>query len=262
MVVRPFEHYRRLLADLDGAGEVRLDARLNTPHVIPWSFAWTALIALPRRLVERHDLWFDLNFRGYGVEDLEWAYRISATGTPVVMAPDLFGIHLPHPRSTASNRATEDVNYRYFLRKWPSVDVELACAFGDFEANAHLHPVLDDVREATGSDDASLAVVSGTVDGVSTLVVGAVVDARGRFEDPGVAAIFDATPEPEVLPLIGLRLPWPDDGVDECRVLPPVERLGPTYRDRVFAETRRVARRVVTADVADHLADRPAGIHA
>jgi hypothetical protein len=39
-------------------------------------------------------------------------------------------------RGTPSSAvATERVNHLYFLSKWPDVEVELAVAFGDFEAN-------------------------------------------------------------------------------------------------------------------------------
>ncbi|EPJ38525.1 hypothetical protein STAFG_4391 [Streptomyces afghaniensis 772] len=54
--VRPFGHYREKLAELDAADEVRMDMRLQVDHVVPWAFAWTALIALPTALVVENDL--------------------------------------------------------------------------------------------------------------------------------------------------------------------------------------------------------------
>jgi len=248
--VRPYDHYRALLADLaaraaaDG-GRLAADARLGTPHVIPWAYAWTALVAIPRRLVLEHDLFFDPGFTGYGVEDLEWAYRIARTGTPIVMAADVYGIHLPHVRDVERNRRTEAVNYRYFLRTWPGPDVELACALGDFAANARYLEFLGALRVAAGPDGAGLAAVHGSWQGEGTVAVGVVVDGGGRPVDPEAAGPFDADRPVRVLPLAGLALPWEDGEVAHARVLPAVDRLPAGFRDAVHAEVRRVTARPV-----------------
>ncbi|MET9833435.1 glycosyltransferase [Streptomyces sp. NPDC006385] len=246
---KPFAHYRQKLAELDAADEVLLDMRMQVDHVIPWAFAWTALIALPTALVREHALYFDEDFRGYGVEDLEWAHRISATGTPLVMGRDVYGIHLPHTRSVSGNRETERLNYRRFVRKWPGADVELAAAFGDFEANGHAMEFRRELAtvtaDASGTGDRAPAVVLGAQDGQSVLVVGAVVDA-GQTEPPaGLGIRFDAHPRPEVLPLAGLALPFPDRSIDVCHVLPPVTRFSPQYRKAVLGEAERVAKTLV-----------------
>ncbi|MEV4276719.1 glycosyltransferase [Actinoplanes xinjiangensis] len=219
--VQPYEHYRKILADLETTGTGDRDPRMTADHVIPWSFAWTALIALPRDLAAG----FDPAFQGYGVEDLEWAYRVVRGGTPVVMGPGFFGVHLPHLRSVAANRRTEAPNYRYFLRKWPGLDVELACAFGDFEANGHYR----DLRPSAGG----LTVVHGRVEGRAHLVVGV---------PPGSGPVLPATAtEVETLPLVGLALPWEDGSVDRSIVLEPISALPDPYRERVLAEVRRVS---------------------
>ncbi|MFI8833407.1 glycosyltransferase family 2 protein [Streptomyces afghaniensis] len=244
--VRPFGHYREKLAELDAADEVRMDMRLQVDHVVPWAFAWTALIALPTALVVENDLYFDEDFRGYGVEDLEWAHRICATGTPIVMGRDVYGIHLPHKRSVAGNRATERLNYRRFVRKWPGPDVELAAAFGDFEANGL---ALDFRRElsAVAGDGRGLAVIRGEVNGESVLVIGAVLDSGQPLDGAVCGVRFDARPDPEVLPVAGLALPFADQSIDVCRVLPAVTRLSDRYLKLVLAEADRVARTVTGA---------------
>ncbi|SDT62039.1 glycosyltransferase [Actinoplanes derwentensis] len=208
----PYEHYRKVLDDLQTTGTGDQDPRMTAAHVIPWSFAWTALIALPRAETGE----FDPGFHGYGVEDLEWAYRVARSGTPIVMGRDFFGVHLPHVRSVAANKRSEGPNYRYFLRKWPALDVELACAFGDFEANEHYLAL-------RGTAAGTLGVV---LTGDSELVVG--VPAGGAF---GGA---------EVLPLLGLALPFEDGSIDRVRVLDPITALPSPYREKVLAEVRRV----------------------
>jgi GT2 family glycosyltransferase len=244
VAVKPYEYYEGLLAGLEASGEVRSDPRLHVEHVIPWAFAWTALLALPAQTVRSHDLFFDLEFRGYGVEDLEWAYRVSAAGIPITMGSDLYGIHLPHARSIAANQRAEALNYRYFVSKWPGIEVELAAAFGDFEANSLCREFKGELSRVVGSG-ASLAVVRGEVDGVSTLLVGAVADVDRRLVDPDLTAQFATAPTPEILPLVGLCLPYADHSVTQGRLLPTVAQLSDRYRERILAEAERVCRTVV-----------------
>jgi glycosyltransferase involved in cell wall biosynthesis len=231
--VQPYEHYRKVLDDLQTTGTQGLDPRLRTRHLIPWAYAWTALVALPRDLIETQNLDFDLGFHGYGVEDLEWAYRVGRTGTPIVMGRDFFGVHLPHVRDVAANQRTEAPNYRYFLSRWPGPDVELACVYGDLKAN-ELYP---DLRQAVAAvtGGGTLCVVRGTVDGRSELVVGV------------KAGETDVLPEyatdVEVLPLTGLALPFEDGSIERCRVQSLVTDLPARYRKRIFAEAKRVGGR-------------------
>jgi glycosyltransferase involved in cell wall biosynthesis len=239
---KPYEHYRKVLDDIQATGSVDADPRLRARHVIPWSFAWTALIALPRTLVGAHDLTFDLAFRGYGVEDLEWAYRVSRTSTPMIVARDFFGMHLPHVRDVNANRRTEALNYRYFLRKWPGADVELACAFGDFEANEAYLDFRREIERVVGAPGASLAVLRATVDGESQLVVGLTVDASSRLDGATVGALPDGGKAGELLPIAGVALPYEDDSIDRCRILPPVLRLAGRYKEKILAEAHRVSR--------------------
>jgi glycosyltransferase involved in cell wall biosynthesis len=233
VAVQPYEHYRKVLDDLQVTGPGDQDPRMSAAHVIPWSFAWTALIALPRSLVTGENLWFDLGFHGYGVEDLEWAYRVARTGTPIVMGRDFFGVHLPHVRDVAANKRTEAPNYRYFLSRWPAADVELACAFGDFEAN-DLYPEFRRALEAVaGAAGGALTVVHGTVDGRTEMAVGV---------PAGTTGVLPATATGvQVLPLAGLALPFADGSIDRCHVLGPVTELPERYRERILAEVRRVA---------------------
>lgn len=242
VTVHPYSHYRATLAALSEGGGPRSDPRLAAEHVIPWAYAWTAFVAVPRALIEEHRLTFDPAFTGYGVEDLEWAYRIARTGTPIVMAPEVWGVHLPHLRNVAANRETERRNYRYFVGKWPEYDVELAAAFGDFEANGLAREYRAALREAAGGPTLSMAAVRGPVKGEETLFLGVLSDGGGV--PPEVDALLDPGAPRDVLPLAGLALPYEDGAFAECRVLGPVGRLPKRYRDAVLAEAGRVARSV------------------
>jgi GT2 family glycosyltransferase len=240
----PFAFYEDRLAELQNAGAGDSDLRMQFDHVIPWAYAWTALIALPREAVERADLRFDLNFKGYGVEDLEWAYRVSDAGIPIVMSRSAFGIHLPHRRNLAANKHTESLNYRYFVKKWPSIEVELAARFGDFEANktiGALRQELDLILEPGGS----MVCMSVSEHGRRILYLGAQVAVDGTVAGPpqSVHGGYE-----ETYPLIGLSLPFADASFDEAVVLAPVDRLSEGYREAVYSEARRVSRRNNTTE--------------
>ena len=187
--VRSYEHHRDALAALAARPDWPLDPRFTVEHVIPWAFGWTGLIALPLRTIHEHGLYFDEDFRGWGVDDLEWSYRICASGTPIVLRPDVYALHLPHVRDAAANRVSESRNYRRFLRKWPTHDVELAHAFGDVEANALFRAYTRELAAVSGGR--SLVCLLGTRSGGPIAVVGVPTGADRRPVDPAVLRLFD-----------------------------------------------------------------------
>lgn len=238
--IHPFGHYEQRLDELGTALDRPEDPRFQAEHVIPWAFAWTGLIALPMDTVRRHGLYFDQDFRGWGVDDLEWGYRICRSGTPILLRRDVYALHLPHLRNAAANQVTEAGNYRRFLRKWPLPDVELAHTFGDVAANELYLDLLHDVRRAAGGHGCTLGTAAGSAGGRRVVVVGAVLGADGHPFDPAVLAGFDDAAPVEVLPLLGIALPYAAGSVDECRLLPPIATLAPRYRDAVEREVDRL----------------------
>lgn len=243
---RSYEHHRDALAALAVRPDWPLDPRFTVAHVIPWAFGWTGLIALPLRIVHEYGLYFDEDFRGWGVDDLEWSYRICASGTPIVLRPDIYALHLPHMRDAAANRVSESHNYRRFLRKWPARDVELAHAFGDVAANALFLAYTRELAAVSGGR--SLVCLLGTRSGRPVTVVGVPAGADQRPADPAVLRLFDGH-DAEVLTLTGLALPRADKSLAACHIMPTIDRLSARYRDAVRAEAERVAKQVI--DVVD-----------
>jgi glycosyltransferase involved in cell wall biosynthesis len=239
----PYEHYLAVLDGMTKAPDWPADPRFQVAHVIPWAFGWTGLIALPADTVRTHQLFFDENFHGWGVDDLEWSYRVCASGIPIVLSPDVYALHLPHLRDSAANRVTEAANYRRFLRKWPRYDVELAHAFGDVAANSLFLEYQRELRTVAG--DGALGTVRGRIDGGDVVVLGVLFDASHRIVDRGVLGLFDDRTDVERLPVAGLALPYDELSADECRVLPRINTFSPRYRDAVFAEAARVGKQVV-----------------
>ncbi|MER8072294.1 glycosyltransferase family 2 protein [Streptomyces sp. NPDC094034] len=246
--VQPYAHYVPLLDEIGASRGDSKDPRFQADHVIPWAFAWTGLVALPMAVVRDHDLFFDQDFRGWGVDDLEWAYRVCASGTPIILREDVYAIHLPHRRDSAANRETEKGNYRRFLRKWPRPDVELAYAFGDVNANSLFLDHLDHVRRQAGNLGRTLGAVRTTVDGSDVLFLGVILDADLRVADPRLGPLLDAGQRTDVLELLGLALPYENGDVDECRLLPTLSGFPTRYGEAIGAEAERVAKRVVRID--------------
>jgi len=116
--LRPYEEHLAALREMASGPGWPADPRFRVEHNIPWAFAWTGLIALPAAAVASDRLYFDENFRGWGNDDLEWGYRVCASGIPIVLRPDVYGLHLPHPRNAAANSLTATANADRFLRKW------------------------------------------------------------------------------------------------------------------------------------------------
>ncbi|MET9232382.1 glycosyltransferase [Lentzea sp. NPDC003310] len=247
--VRPFEHYRELLEGLAPAERVKLDPRFSEEFKsayarYPWAFARTGLMALPAQVVRDHELWLDEGFVAWGPEDQEWAYRISRSGTPLILADDVFGIHLPHRRDQAAQDVSASITNRYYLAKWPRLDLELALTFGGWLEVDKIYPEVE--RELEGvAPDGSLGLVRGKVDGVTTLVVGAVLDEQARPEEE-VRELFDSRSDVEVIPLVGFAIPFEDGFFEQCRVLAPIGKLGDRYREAVLREAGRVSRRLDT----------------
>ncbi|KAF4407690.1 MULTISPECIES: glycosyltransferase family 2 protein [Streptomyces] len=249
--VLPYSHYRKTLDELATTDRSRLDMRWSeewSPALtrFPWAFARTALMALRLETFREHDLWLDEGFDGWGAEDQEWGFRIAMSGTPLVFAEDVYAIHLPHKRDLAVNGEEARITNRYYLAKWPRLDLELAIEFGWLDTDRCYPEVERELAGAVSGPGRALGVVRGRIEGRDTLVVGAEIDPESRTPVAEVDALFDPRSSLEVLPLAGFALPYEDSAVDVCRVLPAVGRLSERYRKPVLREAGRVSRELLT----------------
>jgi glycosyltransferase involved in cell wall biosynthesis len=244
--LRPYEEHLAALRDMASAPGWPADPRFLVEHNIPWAFAWTGLIALPAAAVASDRLYFDESFRGWGNDDLEWGYRVCASGIPIVLRPDVYGLHLPHTRNAAANTLTATANAGRFLRKWPRRDVELVCLVGDTRAN-DLWPSYR-ASLARASHAAGLGVAVGAAEGGTALLIGVPLDDADNPVGREHLAYFDVGANVEILPLTGIVLPYEPGEVALGRIGPRIARLPAEYRDAVLAEAERVSRRVVVDD--------------
>ena len=72
---------------------------------------------------------FDENFTGWGLEDIELAYRLHRAGARFVYEPEAASYHQAHGFSLRRNDITLDRNLRYFIKKHPHLEVQLHGAF-------------------------------------------------------------------------------------------------------------------------------------
>ncbi|GAA2905258.1 hypothetical protein Acy02nite_86200 [Actinoplanes cyaneus] len=252
---QPWEVHREALAGLATADRAALDIRWSDKFAsavrrYPWAHVRGGIIALSTGVLLRHDLTFDEGFHGWGPEDQEWAYRVAASGTPIVLASDVYGLHLPHHRDQAENGRTAWPNNRYYLAKWPHLGLELAMSFGGWLDADALHDDAErDLADAVSGPGRTHGVARGLVGGVDTLVVGVELDRRTAAPVPEHRALFDAGAPTQVLSLAGFALPFDDGDVEQCRVLPAVSALPPRWRDVIVAEAGRVSRKPPAVDV-------------
>ena len=242
-----YERYR----DLHLAGNSRQglpeDQRWKLPKNIPWSMCRSALIAIPRRLIGRHDLYFDQAFRGWGAEDLEWGYRLTRCNIGFVFADELWGIHLPHRRDVQLNFAQQEANYCRFLTKWPCFEVEVVTRFGDYLANNHYQDLTSILRSVRGTA-ASVNVLELSVNETRHLVFGAIEDANGRIlnmEEIGIETGISGAHEVTRLPLVGLRLPYSDEYAHSAYLMKALRKAPDIFLDLVCSEAKRVAKRAI-----------------
>lgn len=244
-VERPYSYYREALAELQASGNVAKDSRWSLEKItLPWTMVWTGVVAIPVATVREHDLYFDEGFKGWGTEDQEWAYRVHRSGTPVVLGDNVYGIHMPHTRDVIKSFHSCLANWRYFLAKWPTREVEVMRALDWIEGNKYYPEVVAELDSIVGPGN-SVAVIRGTARDTEALLIGAEINAHGEITDPGLTSYFDDGKPLQVLPLAGMALPYPDKSITECRITPLVTNLTERYRETIYVEASRVAHHVV-----------------
>jgi hypothetical protein len=196
--------------------------------------------------VASDQLYFDESFRGWGNDDLEWGYRVCASGIPIVLRSDIYGLHLPHTRNVAANRLTGAANNFRFLRKWPRRDVELARVFGDTRANGLWPDYRADLARASGA--VAFGVAVGRAQGGTALRIGVPLDGADNPVDREHLSGFDAVTDVKIVPLTGIALPYESGEIASCRIDARIQRLPAGYRDAVLAEAKRVSREVAVDD--------------
>ncbi len=113
----------------EGIKEVIKETRLDSREVLlnlhsfdlgylnyPWSLAYTCNISLPSSLAKQEE--FDESMIGWGIEDIEWAYRLFNGRGRFFFVRDLLGLHLYHSRDMDQAKFQQwQFNLNVFLNK-------------------------------------------------------------------------------------------------------------------------------------------------
>jgi glycosyltransferase involved in cell wall biosynthesis len=236
-----FDFYRQSFLMREDRPALPTDIRWTIERPLPWALCWTASIALSRHDLEQSNLFFDTRFKGWGVEDTEWAFRLAQANLPIVFADDLWAIHLPHPRNVASNHHDEAANFDRFLRKWPCFDVEVVAAFGDVGGNRRYRELLLEAERVSGAKGCFGVVEYPAADGAA-LAIGAVRGDDGELANPEFGTTLLQGTGWKLLPVFGYRLPYDTGSIARAEVLPTLRRVPDDLQEIVRREAQRVSR--------------------
>jgi len=243
---REYDFYRQHYLQTEDRSGFPEDIRWTIEQKIPWALCWTAAVAFPRSSLEESDLYFDTDFKGWGVEDTEWGYRLYRAGLPILFANDLWAIHLPHPRNVTKNHQDEARNFRLFLSKWPNVETEIVAAFGDVGSNVQfdtIHEYTSQVCEA----DKEMCVAEFRLDDEATLAIGVVRNSSGDICNQEAQRLLSGITDFKLLPLYGFKLPYEDGTISRAYILPAVSAASEHMTKRIRDEAQRVSRQTISS---------------
>ncbi|TDB75480.1 glycosyltransferase [Micromonospora sp. KC723] len=119
----------------------------------PWVMYWTCNVSARTSQVREVGM-FDENFRTWGGEDIDLAYRLHCDGARFVLSRQASAVHYPHPKDFSQALTGALVNYRYMIDKYRSPVMPLLMAMptiNPFNINDVI-PVLDLPPGATRMD--------------------------------------------------------------------------------------------------------------
>jgi glycosyltransferase involved in cell wall biosynthesis len=130
---------RPLLMEKDVAPEFHTLERFTLPFYLPeppdpastciaWVFMVGGNFSVTAEMLQQAGA-FDEHFTGWGLEDIELAYRLHRTGACFIYEPEAASYHQAHGFSLRDNDIAIDRNLRYFVEKHPHLEVQLHGAF-------------------------------------------------------------------------------------------------------------------------------------
>jgi hypothetical protein len=229
---------------------------------LPWMYFFTMNCS-----VSTEDFWavggFDEMFRSWGVEDIEFGYRVYHNGCAIMLSRDAWAIEIPAVRPLKRQLYSLIRNGRLFLEKFREPYIEMLldaylgirlttimdestalerwiCAARDLDVHAEI-----EAAAAGLAADARLAII-GCGPSVPARLPGAVL---ADF-DAGSLARATAGGRHTGYHAIGLHTPLPSRSADVVIITSRLSGLWDRYGDQIAREASRIGRRVVlTADL-------------
>ena len=235
----PYDEYREKFLMKDECDELPRDRRLETEICIPWAMCWTGFISIPRQAIFEHDLFFDHNFKGWGVEDIEWGYRVQQAGIATVLPEHIWSIHLPHERDAEKNHEYEQKNFKSFLKKSPCFEVEVVARFGDFNGNSRIKELKAELNASNYSEEDPLYVIEETLENSRNLYIGARID-NGIVSNLEEFGNVPSIQIDKSIPLLGISLPYNESEFDNVYISRNIQTFTQTIQDLIIEESERV----------------------
>jgi GT2 family glycosyltransferase len=117
----------------------------------PWFFVYGCNIAIPRRWLERIN-GFDENFKGWGLEDLDFGYRAYREGIKIVVNSRMEVLHQFHCNEDVFRVEKNKIpgyrlNFEYFWSKFPGIfNLEKETAFKALTGGIFYHLLIRKTR--------------------------------------------------------------------------------------------------------------------
>lgn len=220
---------------------------------MPWQFFWTGNCS-----VRTADFWavggFDEGFHGWGLEDLEFGYRLHRHGLPFTFLADTWTIEYPHERDIDHNAEKVGDNVSYFLSRHPDPVVEICWSLLTKELMLDTWEESCEQLSAMSRELRDLSVV----DELTTVAAELPEGSRVAIFGAG-ATVPDSLPEASLVDFdrelldraltgtrhtghhaIGLRTPLADRSADTVVITSRLAGLWPRWGHDILAEARRV----------------------
>jgi glycosyltransferase involved in cell wall biosynthesis len=225
-------------------------------YPMPWQVFWTNNVSIPRKLAL--DIGgFDEEFVGWGIEDIEFAFRLFQRGVSFALCRDAWGIHYPHPNDHQDRRPIEmEQNCRRLIRKHPNFMLEVST--WAWEAASPMWTALEGLRldpprfdqHVSATTSAFLGRLRDQVFAPGPILwCGDAPNALTAVVDPAAYCWpFDnGTGDacPDRLSLLGLRTPWEDAAFAGAFVTDYWRYVPTAVLSRMVQELVRTARSIV-----------------
>lgn len=220
---------------------------------VAWAFAWSLLIAVDATTFQNVQ-GFDERFAGWGMEDLDFAYRISRTGKAFRWEPSISAMDIPHPRTPISNLLTNRQNQLQFLQQNPERGAELFvhCRRNWLDLETTVTRYEQEILPGLGASQEGLTVqqIMSACSELRLTKDKVVVFGASDPDATALAGITTIDPRlqtslPAKLGLFGVRTPFQTRAWDTAVVSPHLSQLGHDYHCAVLGEARRIADRVI-----------------
>jgi glycosyltransferase involved in cell wall biosynthesis len=236
-----------------------------------WSLGWTGVMTVPRRAAL--DIGgFDVSYRGWGGEDVDFTYRLHQHGVTGRGAMDCVAVRLPRKGARGESDYKNEKRNRLLLhRKAFTLETEVYAFLGGVAANlclerlarlelSYLVPQLP--RFVIAFLQGQLAMSSAG----PTLIVGA--DGGPRFlplpathylahNETTRATIQRCFPERNVVQLVGAKTPFVDQHFDAAVVTDFVRLLPYSLQVALLADVARVSKLALVICSPDESDDQP-----